>query len=238
MLNIAIIYKDVFKRLKQRDTQYNSLPSERDWELASNICQKLKVFYEVTELFSGTKYPTANIFFKSVYEIKFSLDMWSRDDEKVIKDMANKMISKYDKYWSVVHVFMGVAAILDPRYKLKIMKYSFPKFYGSKEGAEAEVEKHKKFIYELFEDYKTTGYENVRNHESSRPTSNNDKSHSGLFDDYLSYVAKENTSEKVCAPDMDLDILAWWKTNGLKYPMLQRIARDYDDSDEENNLKE
>ncbi|KAF5767979.1 putative HAT dimerization domain, ribonuclease H-like superfamily [Helianthus annuus] len=32
--------------------------------------------------------------------------------------------------------------------------------------------------------------------------------------------------EKVCPPDMDLDILAWWKTNGLKYPMLQRIARD------------
>ncbi|KAK1427946.1 hypothetical protein QVD17_16707 [Tagetes erecta] len=25
---------------------------------------------------------------------------------------------------------------------------------------------------------------------------------------------------------MDLDILAWWKTNGLKYPMLQKIARD------------
>ncbi|KAJ0491919.1 putative transcription factor/ chromatin remodeling BED-type(Zn) family [Helianthus annuus] len=118
------------------------------------------------------------------------------------------------------------------------IKYSFPKFYGSKEGAEAEVEKHKKFIYELFEDYKTTGYENVRNHESSRPTSNNDKSQSGLFDDYSSYVAEENTSggilleldhyleEKVCPPDMDLDILAWWKTNGLKYPMLQRIARD------------
>ncbi|KAK1426939.1 hypothetical protein QVD17_15620 [Tagetes erecta] len=25
---------------------------------------------------------------------------------------------------------------------------------------------------------------------------------------------------------MDLDILAWWKTNGLKYLILQKIARD------------
>ncbi|KAK1421801.1 hypothetical protein QVD17_24433 [Tagetes erecta] len=238
MLNVAIIYKDVFKRLKQRDAQYNSLPSEKEWNLASSICQKLKIFHEVTELFSGTKYPTANKFFKSVYEIKFALDIWSLDDDQVIKDMANKMILKYNKYWSVIHGFMGVAAILDPRYKLTIMKFSFPKLYGSDEGAKAEIEKHRKFMYELFEDYKTKGYENVRNQDHSRPTSNNNTSESGLFDDYSSYVAEENTSgglileldhyleEKVCSPNMDLDILAWWKTNGLKYPILQKIARD------------
>ncbi|KAI3783257.1 hypothetical protein L1987_42333 [Smallanthus sonchifolius] len=239
MLNVAIIYKEAFKRLKQRDAQYKSLPTEKDWELAFNICQKLKVFHDVTELFSGSKYPTANIFFKSVYEIKFVLDKWSQDKEEVIKEMANKMIIKYDKYWSIIHGFMGVAAILDPRYKLSIMKFSFPKLYGSKDDADAEIENHRKFMYELFEDYKTNANENARNHDFGRSRSNNDKSESGLFDDYSSYVAEENTSsgcirleldhyleEKVCSPNIDLDILAWWKTNGMKYPILQRIARD------------
>ncbi|XP_076922015.1 zinc finger BED domain-containing protein RICESLEEPER 2-like [Bidens hawaiensis] len=37
MLKVAIIYKDVFKRLKQQDTHYNSLPTEKDWELASKF---------------------------------------------------------------------------------------------------------------------------------------------------------------------------------------------------------
>ena len=27
--------------------------------------------------------------------------------------------------------------------------------------------------------------------------------------------------------DEEFDILAWWKSNGLKYPILQRIARDF-----------
>ena len=27
--------------------------------------------------------------------------------------------------------------------------------------------------------------------------------------------------EKVCSSNIDLDILAWWKTNGMKYPTKQ-----------------
>ena len=32
--------------------------------------------------------------------------------------------------------------------------------------------------------------------------------------------------ERVLKGSEDFDILAWWKSNGLKYPTLQRIARD------------
>ena len=32
--------------------------------------------------------------------------------------------------------------------------------------------------------------------------------------------------EKLLPKDMELDLLAWWKTNGIKYPTLQRIAKD------------
>uniref|UniRef100_A0A2N9EKL9 HAT C-terminal dimerisation domain-containing protein n=1 Tax=Fagus sylvatica TaxID=28930 RepID=A0A2N9EKL9_FAGSY len=39
------------------------MPSEEDWEIASDICQRLSLFYKVTEVFSGTSYPTANLFF-------------------------------------------------------------------------------------------------------------------------------------------------------------------------------
>nr|DAD33324.1 TPA_asm: hypothetical protein HUJ06_012175 [Nelumbo nucifera] len=32
--------------------------------------------------------------------------------------------------------------------------------------------------------------------------------------------------EKVLPRDPDFDILAWWKSKGIKYPTLQKIARD------------
>ena len=44
MLQVATQYKDVFHRLSQRDNQYKALPSEYDWMMANEICQRLEYF--------------------------------------------------------------------------------------------------------------------------------------------------------------------------------------------------
>ena len=62
MLSKTLKYKKVFYRLQQREPQYKNAPDEKEWALASELCDRLKIFYNVTELFSGTKYPTTNIF--------------------------------------------------------------------------------------------------------------------------------------------------------------------------------
>ena len=36
---------------------------------------------------------------------------------EVIQKMVEKMLEKFDSYWSVIHVIMRVATVLDPRYK-------------------------------------------------------------------------------------------------------------------------
>ncbi|GKB42927.1 zinc finger BED domain-containing protein RICESLEEPER 2-like protein [Tanacetum coccineum] len=244
MLEVAIIYKDVFRRLKQRDARYKSVPTERDWHLASNICKKLKLFYNVTLMFSGTKYPTMNTFFTSICDIRYELNKWRHEEDEVIKDMAEQMILKFDKYWSDIHGFMGVAAVLDPRMKLKIMKFLFPKLYHSTQRAEEEFTKFKKFVCALFKEYDQAGKANVRNHVNGvGSTSHIDESDGGFFSGYSKFIEEEEEEtsditsevpeeldhylkERVCNPNMKLDILAWWKINGLKYPTLQTIARD------------
>ncbi|KAL7152809.1 hypothetical protein ABFS83_04G123800 [Erythranthe nasuta] len=70
ILSTALVYKDVFFRLNQRESSYNCMPSEEEWNLASLICQKLELFHRVTRLFSGTTYPTANIYFPQVLRLK------------------------------------------------------------------------------------------------------------------------------------------------------------------------
>jgi hypothetical protein len=47
MLSTALIYQDVFDRLASRTT---CVPSEDDWKFARELCDRLKMFYDVTEL--------------------------------------------------------------------------------------------------------------------------------------------------------------------------------------------
>ncbi|XP_023732209.1 zinc finger BED domain-containing protein RICESLEEPER 4-like [Lactuca sativa] len=54
MLKVELMYKEVFGRLKQRDSQYKTLPKSLDWENAQEICGGLELFYNVTSIFSGT----------------------------------------------------------------------------------------------------------------------------------------------------------------------------------------
>ncbi|RVW95526.1 putative AC transposase [Vitis vinifera] len=91
MLSIAITYKDVFPHLKQCKKLYTTVPSEKEWNLAREICERLKLFYNITKLFSGLNYPTANTFFIKVCEIKEALVDWLICSNEVVSIMASSM---------------------------------------------------------------------------------------------------------------------------------------------------
>ena len=76
MLSTTIDYKDVFPRLSHREPQYKYDPNDLDWNLAKEICERLELFYEVTEIFYGTKYPTSNLYFPNICELKLSMSNW------------------------------------------------------------------------------------------------------------------------------------------------------------------
>ena len=73
MLSIAIPYRKVFEWLGTLDQSFDC-PPEDDWKFASLVCEKLELFYQLTTLFSGIKYVTANIFFPKVCEIKLKIN--------------------------------------------------------------------------------------------------------------------------------------------------------------------
>ena len=98
MLQVATQYKDVFHRLSQRENQYKTLPSEYDWMMANEICQRLELFYDVTLLFFGTLYPTMNVVFPKICEIKLALIECLSCPNSIIHEMATTMIIKFDKY--------------------------------------------------------------------------------------------------------------------------------------------
>ena len=238
MLSTALIYKDVFPRLLCCEPQYQSAPTNRDWEVAQIVCEKLGYFHKVTELLSGTAYPTANHYFPSVFQLKLELNQWLSSEDELVKKMAGKMLAKFDKYWSDVHDIMSLAIVLDPRYKLMLLTFYFNKMYGSK--ANEEIDKVKNLLFELFADYDLESidrgviYSQV---SSSTSTSSAAHEHDDTMRDYDLFVSNATanigqrsrdiisefelyTSEKVAPRTEQFDVLGWWKRNASKYPTL------------------
>ena len=129
MLKTALAYKNVFPRLKLFESNYVLVPSEAEWETAKDVCDRLELFYNVTELFSGTRYPTANMFFPVICRIKMTLNEWLMSSNVVISTMAKSMVAKFDAYWNVIHKLMVLASVLDPRYKMTLLHFYFPLVY-------------------------------------------------------------------------------------------------------------
>ncbi|XP_075473486.1 zinc finger BED domain-containing protein RICESLEEPER 1-like [Primulina tabacum] len=98
MLSTALEFKDVFPRYQQRDPTYNTLPSEEDWDKVRVVCSFLQEFNEVTHIISGSEYPTSNLFLPELYNIKRLLNNTSMGEGSFMKDIVNKMKTKFDKY--------------------------------------------------------------------------------------------------------------------------------------------
>ncbi|KAK2652672.1 hypothetical protein Ddye_012528 [Dipteronia dyeriana] len=211
MIRSALMYKTVFPRLKHKDSHYKNVPTEDDWVLAKEISDKFDVFYQATEEFSGTKYPTANNYLPTVCDIRDAINDWSTSIFEQIKLMASSMAHKFDSYWGNFHGIMVVATILDPRYKMKVMECYFHSFYG--DGSSYEINKIQQVLLRMVGEYEK---KSKASQASSIPcTTIHVKTK-------LGYYLEETVIPRV----ENFDILTWWKVNASKYPTLHCIARD------------
>ncbi|XP_073136407.1 zinc finger BED domain-containing protein RICESLEEPER 2-like [Henckelia pumila] len=238
MLNTALEYKDVFARLKQRDTLYKRVPTEEDWSKVKAISSRLEMFYDATELFSGTKYPTVNLFFSTMCDIKLAIGDWVLSNDNGVKTMAKNMKVKFEKYWDVMNCLLAIGSILDPRYKMKTIQFYFPLVYG--DMSSFEIEKLKSKLCDMVEEYKNKSKKFQEGKDSQCSSSRPPLPKHGSYADKFEMFMDSDTSteheksnldyylEESLLPrnTSDFDILCWWKTNGIKYPILHDIAKD------------
>ncbi|KAL0007375.1 hypothetical protein SO802_008877 [Lithocarpus litseifolius] len=165
----------------------------------------------------------------------------------MISMIAESMLAKFNSYWANVNVVMDVAAILDPRYKMKLLEFYYPNIYGN--NSDLEVEKIKNLCYDLLDEYGDSDESPVDDEGSSyMPTSTSNQVAqmkfrlSGAMSSFDLFVNNSSNSSKkhgsarmefnhfidegVLNRSENFDILAWWKSNDLEYPTLQRFARD------------
>ena len=83
--------------------------------------------------------------------MKLSINKWRTTDNLAIKIMANKMAEKIDKYWNDIHLMLVVAVILDPKYKMMLILFYFPKIYG--DTTDEHIERAHKLCHDLVKEY-------------------------------------------------------------------------------------
>nr|XP_023893412.1 zinc finger BED domain-containing protein RICESLEEPER 1-like [Quercus suber] len=112
-----------------------------------------------------------------------------------------------------INLMFFVAVVLNPRYKLKYVKFWFSEWYGKDKG-DAKSSKVRDAFKRLY--VKRVGQNGVSSSSGSDENSMESKSE---LDRYL-LESFEDLDVK------DFDILMWWKMNSSRYRVLSQIARD------------
>ncbi|GAU36169.1 hypothetical protein TSUD_274470 [Trifolium subterraneum] len=236
MLQSAINYRRAFYSLSLRDSNFKCCPTSVEWKRAETLCDLLKPFYNITNLISGSSYPTSNLYFGEIWKIECLLRSYLTSEDPLIQNMTTKMKEKFDKYWSDYSVILAFATILDPTKKLKFVRYAYSKLDPL--TSEDKSKSVKMMLEKLCAEY-------VNN---EIPSSNSSSSQqvvqppSGRLAsiDELEFEEFENQeTTDIGKTELDtyldelrmpssacFDILAYWKERSRKSPTLARIACD------------
>ncbi|GMI65545.1 DAYSLEEPER [Hibiscus trionum] len=235
MLETAVEYRNVFHHFPDLDPDL-ALSGE-EWERTSSITSYLKLFVEIINVVSGNKCPTANIYFPEICHVHIQLIEWCKSSDGLLCSLATKMKAKFDKYWSKCSLALAVAAILDPRFKMKLVEYYYSQVYGS--TALERIKEASDGIKELFNAYSiypTLIDQGSASPGSSLPSSSNDtRDRLKGFDKFLHETSQSQSSisdlekyldEPVFPRNCDFSILNWWRVHTPRYPILSMMARD------------
>lgn len=245
MLVAALELKEVFSCLDTSDPNYSETPSMDEWKQLETLCAYLKLFFEAANILIATMHPTANLFFHEVWKIQFELTHGSMSEDPIVSTLIKPLKEKFDQYWNSSNMVLAIAAVMDPRFKMKLVDFSFSRIYGN--DAENWIKIVEEGVHELFLEYVVQSLppptfvqdgneffvktELVEEGETLLSTGD------GLsdFEVYISEITgnqqmkselDQYLEEPLLPRVQEFDVLGWWKLNTSKYPTLSKMASD------------
>ncbi|WOG99272.1 hypothetical protein DCAR_0518620 [Daucus carota subsp. sativus] len=243
MLVAASELKEVFSCLDTSDPNYSIFLSEEEWRRVEILCVYLKLFFDAANLLVAPTHQTTNLFYHEVSNIQIQLAHAAMSQDTFTRNLTKPLQEKFNEYWNSCSLILAVAVILDPRFKMKLVEFSFSKIYGM--DAETWIKVVDEGVHELFVEYIVLSLPSPTflvedNGGVKKETSPEDENSAGGddfldFDVYISEIAGSQhmkseldryLEEPLLPRTQKFDVLSWWKLEAQKYPTLSRMACD------------
>ena len=63
--------------------------------------------------FSGSKYPTSNLYFPNIVRVRLVLKEEMENGDRFMKSMATRMLAKFEKYWAEFSTITAISTIVE-----------------------------------------------------------------------------------------------------------------------------
>ncbi|KAL4364101.1 hypothetical protein GQ457_04G022620 [Hibiscus cannabinus] len=227
MLEVALKFEKAFNRFKKDDPDFSKelkdgIPTRIDWANARIL-----------------------VVLSSILE-------WENSSNPDLRNMGSQMREKFDKYYGELgktNVMMLVAVVLDPRYKLRVVKFSLRKLFPLEfTEVDAMCDHLYDVLQKLYEFYNARIYSSSKNFfhgsklhrmdvdgsENAMPSQNENLNN--LYNEFDEEDAEDvvdkcelDTYLEEAREKRDADgfqILHWWKMKSEKYKILAAMAKD------------
>ncbi|KAK4772506.1 hypothetical protein SAY86_014281 [Trapa natans] len=154
MLVAACELKEVFSCFDASDPGYKISPSMDDWKQIETLCSYLKMFFDAASILAVSPHPTVNVFFPEVSKIQLELMHAASSEDMLVRNLVKPLQKKFDKYWKECCLILAVAVVMDPRYKMKLVEFTFLRTF--EDDAEDWIRIVDDGIHELYYDYVTS----------------------------------------------------------------------------------
>ncbi|XP_021305671.1 zinc finger BED domain-containing protein RICESLEEPER 2 isoform X3 [Sorghum bicolor] len=221
------------------------LAQDSEWDMYEKIRPILGEMAGATTAFSGSVYPTANVFYPYILKVKLALLKAKNEEDPYLKNMGAAMLDKFNKYWEEKNNVMVIATILDPRFKMRYIEFYFRKLYGSSR-CEQEVADIKKELEELYKKHELEQRRKMGGSSSSSTTQSASSSKettssvaclvSSEFESFLEPSASETSKSELLIyldeanhplQDKNFNLLHYWKVNALRFPIVSSLAKKF-----------
>ncbi|BAS84941.1 Os03g0563400 [Oryza sativa Japonica Group] len=242
----ALVYRAVLNSYANENGEV--APSDEEWLTAESICEFLKAFEEATRLVSADRKPTAHSFLHLVLCIRHALSDFDSQTTSILTQLASAMHMKFAKYWDEklpnnFNLALVISTVLDPRRKRDYLEFFYAKVSPNMNEAETKVDSVIEWMKSYFRVYEgiarrrgvsclshsgqgeASGVgspvlgKRKLDQEFAIFKSNRTRLHKSEIETYL---------EEVCEDDSkDFDVLAWWKRNAKRFPVLAIMTWDF-----------
>ncbi|KAK0595744.1 hypothetical protein LWI29_009640 [Acer saccharum] len=134
-----------------------------------------------------------------------------------------------ERNWCQSNLVLAVAAVLDPRFKMDVVKYWYKKIYGSE--CETQLTTFTNYFIRVYNEYEKGTNDEKNSSISYKMLDPSGKPHKSSHD--LDHVQSLNFELHLYLEDVkfplieDFDILEWWRVNTQYFPTLAKMARDF-----------